>query len=123
MLILLRFRPDLASFLILLNSGSRGCWAAMAPQSMPRSEIALTTHVRSSRAASARAAALREFDEVVEEARVVELWFGTQEGIVDVPDWAGDVVPTWLTCLSGPAAEEMLDERVEDADAEGSKLE
>ena len=35
-------------------------------------------------------------DEGVEDAEFGELKDGTQDGIVDAPDCAGDVVPTWL---------------------------
>ena len=51
----LRFRPELASLLSLLRSGSRGCSMAMACQSTPKSPMALTTHCRSAREASSRA--------------------------------------------------------------------
>ena len=43
----------------------------------------------------------------------------TQEGIVDVPDWAGGVVPTWSTRRSRSEALGGLDEGVEDAVVEG----
>ena len=69
-LMLLKLSPDLASFLIRLNSGSRGCWAAISSQLMPRSVIALMTHHKSSRAASARAAAVEASDEGVEGVEV-----------------------------------------------------
>lgn len=52
----LRFRPERASFLSLLNSGSNGWREATSSQSIPRSPMELTTQLRSAVAASAFAA-------------------------------------------------------------------
>ena len=98
----LKFNPDLASLLIRLNSGSRGCWAAMSSQLIPRSVIAFTTHVRSCRAASARAAADEESDGGVGDADVEGEEFEAQDEIIGVPDVAGGAVSTWLAVLRSP---------------------
>ena len=97
---LLKFRPDLASLLILLKSGSRGCWAAIAFQSMPMSVMALTTQVRSSLAACARAAALEFDDEGVEDADDEGFWLLRQGEIVDAPERSGDVVSACSVALT-----------------------
>ena len=83
------------------------------------SVTALMTQSRSSLAARARAAAVELLDEGIEDAVVEgsELW--TQEGIIDVPGWSGDVVPAWSECRLRLETAEPLDERVEDAVAGG----
>ena len=86
------------------------------------SVTALMTQSRSSLAARARAAAVETLDEGVEDAVVEGLEFWTQEGIIDVPDWAGDVVPTWSACRLRPDASGRLDEGVEDAEVEGCEF-
>ena len=62
----LKFKPERAFCRSLLNSGSRGCWLAMACQSIPRSPIALTTHWRSCRVASRTAGGAVEASSVLE---------------------------------------------------------
>ena len=79
------------------------------------SVMELMTQSRSSLAAWARAAALEFADEEVEDAVLEDSGFWTQEGIVDVPDCAGDVVPAWSWTWRGLAE---LDEGVEEADAD-----
>ena len=69
--------------------------------------MALITHVRSCRAASARAAADEASDEGVGDADVEGEKFGAQDEIVGVPDVAGDAVSTWL------AVPGLFDEGVE----------
>ena len=70
-------------------------------------------------AACARAAALGLLDEAVEDAVFEGLECWTQEGIIDVPGWSGDVVPAWSECRLRLETAEPLDERVEDAVAGG----
>ena len=119
MLILLKCKPDRASSLSLLKSGSSGCWTAISFQSIPMSVMELMTQSRSSLAAWARAAALGFADEGVEDAVLEDSGFWTQGGIVDVPDWAGGVVPTWSTRRLRSEAPGGLDEGVEDEVVEG----
>ena len=83
------------------------------------SVMELMTQSRSSLAAWARAAALSFADEGVEDAVLEDSGFWTQGGIVDVPDWAGGVVPTWSTRRLRSEAPGGLDEGVEDAVVEG----
>ena len=83
------------------------------------SVMELMTQSRSSLAACARAAALGFADEGVEDAVPEDSGFWTQEGIVDIPDWAGGVVPTWSTRRLRSEAPGGLDEGVEDAVVEG----
>ena len=58
-------------------------------------------------------------DEVVEDADGDELELSAPEGIVDVPNCAGDVVPCRRIGSLTVTALEAADERVGDAESEG----